>query len=76
MTISLTKEEFIQRLEAKRKIFTIAIGYDLKQFKRPPNSPRYMVQYEGGEIELHEFIGKLVSDSIFRVIDLVYQDSE
>ncbi len=76
MAISLTYNEFLERLEERRQLLQVAIGYDLKEFKRPPNSPTVFVQYEGGNIELHEFIGKLVSETLFRAIDLVYQDYE
>ena len=76
MTISLTKDEFLKRLDERGQLFEVAIGYDLKELKRSPNSPNMFVQYEDGQVELHEFIGKLVNDTIFRVIDLVYQDYE
>ena len=62
---SLTRGEFLERLENRRKILQIAIGEDLKEFKRSPNSPTVYVQYEGGKIEIHEFIGKLANDYLF-----------
>ena len=74
MPISLTHDEFIKKLEEKRNILGVAIGYDLKQLKKPTNSPRYMVKLEDGEMELHEFIVKLINNSIYRAVDLVYQD--
>jgi hypothetical protein len=35
-----------------------------------------MVQLESGEIELSEFVGRLINDAISRAIDLVYEDLE
>lgn len=67
MPISLTREEFIQRLDARRKVLRVAIDYDLRRLAHPPPSrARYMVQVEGGEIELSQFIGQLINNSISR----------
>ena len=74
MSISLTRDEFLQRLAERNKLFVTAISNDLKQFKRSPNSPITYVKYDGGEIEIHEFIEKLVRDALLRAIELIYQE--
>ncbi len=75
MPISLTRDEFLERLAERNKLFVTAIKHDLKQFERPPSSPIVYVKYDGGEIEVHEFIGKVVTDCLFRAVDLVYQEN-
>jgi len=78
MTVSLTHDEFLQRWQERGKLFKTAIAHDLQQLHKPPNSPeiKLYIWFDGAKIELNELIGKLIVDSIYRVIDLVYRDLE
>jgi len=73
MTLSLTKEQFCERLGQYHRLFELAIGEDVKKI-----SP-LLYKVPGNETEIHiditKPIGKLVSKAIIRTIDLVYEEN-
>lgn len=79
MSISLTRDEFVERLNEREKLFELSIIHDidemsnLKQF-----NTLVKVQHEkpnSVNIELSQLIGTLARKALFRAIDLVYQDN-
>ena len=72
MTISLTQEEFYQRLLERRKLLIIAINEDVKNI--------FPLRYKTGRnkseinIDITEPIGELLLKEITRVVDLVYRE--
>lgn len=74
MTISLTRDEFLQRLKERRKLFIASVNHDIEPFTHDTNNPLTYVRYKGGMVEINKFIQDLVDTSIYRAIDLVYHE--
>ena len=74
MSVSLTKDEFLNRFAERNKLFTIALLEDLQKMKL-----LIKVRYESPNnihIELTDAVADIVKSTIFRVIDLVYLDQD
>jgi hypothetical protein len=73
MGISLNKEQFYQRLQKHHRLLMVAIEEDVKSisplnYKIPSNETEI-------RIDLSKPIGELIRKEIFRVIDLVYEET-
>ena len=70
MTISLSKEEFLERYVRRIKLLNIALDQDAQRLK-----PLIKVESTGEtDIDLSTYQTQLILDTIERVVDLVYQD--
>jgi hypothetical protein len=75
MALSLTRDEFLERLAERQKLLEVAMAHDLDGSKIPID----LVRGEDGlwhirEPEFTEFVGKLVRAYLVRVIDLAYRE--
>jgi len=80
MSVRLTKEEFLERIDERRDLFIMAVNHDFTQFSskirtdikiNPENPARPEVN-----IVVNEFASELIDKAMGRLIDLVYHDME
>ena len=74
MPVSLTRDEFLERLREREKLLRIAIAHDLEHSKDPIK----FGHEANGDIyfEMSEALGPVFRNILLRVIDLVYQEEQ
>lgn len=74
MAVSLTRDELLTRLEKRSKLLEVAVIEDTKDLSGSPGGAKVYVRCQDGDIEIHEFIARLMSRFLLRAIDLAYLD--
>jgi len=69
MAESLTKDEFLLRLEKKVPLLMLRLKYDLEQSNKPGHIPEFIA--DGKPI----YSGEFIADFLLKAVDLVYLDT-
>ena len=72
MPISLTQEQFYQRLDERRRLLIIAIDEDVKAIF--PIKTQVIVKQTEINIDLRKPISELLLKTMVRVVNLVYEE--
>lgn len=75
MSISLTRDEFHNRLEERRNQFRLIIFHELEMSRIPDTPPSIKNGVLHFEINLNVFLGRQLGAILDRLVDLVYDDS-
>ena len=75
MSVSLTKEEFLERFAKRNKLFQVAVMHDLENVSGQIGE-QVKIQRDQNDIriDLSQLFGTLVRNTLLRAVDLVYQD--
>ena len=73
MAVSLTREEFLERLEERKGLYGLAIAYDFEKVNTNELINTW-IESNNLHVQVTPLIGELIRQAITRVIDLVYQE--